>query len=722
MGTDQSRPPDGGAADRLEAQRKAFGALLARITADRDALITAVQETKQQLNVLAARVEGGPVSSPAALAAAFPGGGPLEEVKGWIAELRQEQRDAVARTLATAEHATLRADEALRRLEELAAEQPACAAPAVSQPLDDDRTDAMRAWAEQFERVQREAVAQAVARAHEEDRRIEELAATLQRHSELLAAAEERLDEAGARQLRRLDALYQLVEQANVEQRRATTEASAAAQRALERADDAVLHLEELIAAQAARAAQAAERTGRADAERETLAAAAQAQGEQLTALAARVEEGEAASAARLDALRRLVEEAGTTHGQAAAVAQQALERADAAAGRVEELIAAQAAAAAQATGVEAEREARAAAAQAQGEQLTALAARVDEGQAAYAAQLEALRQLVEQVQRDQRQAAAQLSATGEHALFRAEEACRRIEELTVAPPPRSQGEELVALRSATDRLTADLRIERIEPVAPVAASAAPADDTVAELAQRVGGLEAQLNALRQATKDAPPALPVAAAPAPDEAAGRTHHGGAGRRVQDAVTAAQRWLLELPRLFQPRPSHRGVRRSLWRTDVREVWRAFLGGRRPRPRARDATQPSPYAASPRPAIAAAGLVVATLGVALAIGWQTSHLQPDRAAESAAPSSAPPIAPAHVASAKLAAAPPASHSVEGLAPLAASTNAGTQTETHPATGQPVQVAAAQGFGQPLTFSTRLSVETSFAGVPAIDVVRR
>jgi chromosome segregation ATPase len=46
--------------DRSEAQRKALSALLARFTADRDALLAAVQDCQQQLATLTARVEGGP--------------------------------------------------------------------------------------------------------------------------------------------------------------------------------------------------------------------------------------------------------------------------------------------------------------------------------------------------------------------------------------------------------------------------------------------------------------------------------------------------------------------------------------------------------------------------------------------------------------------------------------------------------------------------------------
>jgi hypothetical protein len=111
--------------DRHELQRQALAQMLARFTADRDALITAVQACQERLTKVMARLDGGEVpagpdagsgEATAAPAAAF-----VDELRNSIMQLRLDQDMAIAHACAAAEQATERADEALRRAKEMEA-------------------------------------------------------------------------------------------------------------------------------------------------------------------------------------------------------------------------------------------------------------------------------------------------------------------------------------------------------------------------------------------------------------------------------------------------------------------------------------------------------------------------------------------------------------------------------------------------------------------------
>jgi tetratricopeptide (TPR) repeat protein len=120
MAGDTLRAPDGADPDRLDALRQSLSGLLARFTADRDALITTVQECEQRLEEVAARVEANHTEGRhmADGAGAVP---QLDDLKQAVERLRLETRNAEARTQATAEQAMARADEALQSIEALAA-------------------------------------------------------------------------------------------------------------------------------------------------------------------------------------------------------------------------------------------------------------------------------------------------------------------------------------------------------------------------------------------------------------------------------------------------------------------------------------------------------------------------------------------------------------------------------------------------------------------------
>ena len=111
--------------DRHELQRQALAQMLARFTADRDALIAAVQACQERLTKVMARLDGGEApggpdagsgEATTAPAAAF-----VDELRNSIMQLRLDQDLAVAHACAAAEQATERADEALRRAKEMEA-------------------------------------------------------------------------------------------------------------------------------------------------------------------------------------------------------------------------------------------------------------------------------------------------------------------------------------------------------------------------------------------------------------------------------------------------------------------------------------------------------------------------------------------------------------------------------------------------------------------------
>jgi chromosome segregation ATPase len=78
--------PDRKDTDRFDGQRKALSSLLARFTADRDSLITSIQECQQQLATIASHVDGGNSGGAEGLA----------EVKRLIEQMRQGQERAEA--------------------------------------------------------------------------------------------------------------------------------------------------------------------------------------------------------------------------------------------------------------------------------------------------------------------------------------------------------------------------------------------------------------------------------------------------------------------------------------------------------------------------------------------------------------------------------------------------------------------------------------------------
>ena len=108
MSAAQEPSPAGAEPDRFEAQRQAFSRLMARFTADRDAMIAAVQQCNERIDSLAARLSGGEA--------------PIPPADGGEAALGQrlEQQSLLAEARSVSDRALQRADEALRRWRELA--------------------------------------------------------------------------------------------------------------------------------------------------------------------------------------------------------------------------------------------------------------------------------------------------------------------------------------------------------------------------------------------------------------------------------------------------------------------------------------------------------------------------------------------------------------------------------------------------------------------------
>ena len=100
-----NHPPD--------AQRDSLSTLLARYTADRDALIAAVHACETRIAGVAARFDAGPAIR----------AGEIDELRRLIAEVQSAQREAATQTRALGEQALSRADAALHRVEELTSAQ-----------------------------------------------------------------------------------------------------------------------------------------------------------------------------------------------------------------------------------------------------------------------------------------------------------------------------------------------------------------------------------------------------------------------------------------------------------------------------------------------------------------------------------------------------------------------------------------------------------------------
>jgi len=109
--------------DRFEAQRQAFSRLMARFTADRDAMIAAVQQCNERIDSIALRLAGGEVpagadgdlSAGAASAAAG-----MAEVRALTERFLAQQQHALAEVRTASDRALQRADEAQKRMREMA--------------------------------------------------------------------------------------------------------------------------------------------------------------------------------------------------------------------------------------------------------------------------------------------------------------------------------------------------------------------------------------------------------------------------------------------------------------------------------------------------------------------------------------------------------------------------------------------------------------------------
>lgn len=113
--TTQDSPPQAGEIDRFEAQRQAFSRLMARFTADRDAMIAAVQQCNERIDALVARVGSG--DRPASASAE---GGIAPDVSAITERALAQQEASLSEARAASDRALQRADEALRRWRETA--------------------------------------------------------------------------------------------------------------------------------------------------------------------------------------------------------------------------------------------------------------------------------------------------------------------------------------------------------------------------------------------------------------------------------------------------------------------------------------------------------------------------------------------------------------------------------------------------------------------------
>ncbi|MGD0947614.1 MAG: hypothetical protein ABSA52_09295 [Candidatus Binatia bacterium] len=275
-GDDIPRTLDAAEGSRFGVPRDVLSALMARFTADRDVLITAVHECQQQLAALSAWRDAGPAS-------ALP---QQDELRTVIEQLQLAQRHTEATVRAAGEQAMARVEEALRKVEKQAAAQRARderATDLVAQAAS-ERT-ALSAVVQECEQrlsavadTAHTSGAEAVARADDALRRIEELGGTLracdERTAELLrqgsadraalsSAVQEceqrvtalaaRLDADAASGAAQRDEWQRVIEEVRAAQGQAEVEARATADRAIARAEEAMRSIEELTAAQRAR-------------------------------------------------------------------------------------------------------------------------------------------------------------------------------------------------------------------------------------------------------------------------------------------------------------------------------------------------------------------------------------------------------------------------------------------------------------------------------------
>jgi chromosome segregation ATPase len=120
MAGDTLRAPDGADSDRLDTLRQSLSGFLARFTADRDALITTVQECEQRLEEVAARVEANHTGGQHTTG----GAGPmpqLDDLKQALERLESNHREAETRTQMIVE----RVNDAVAKIDALTAMQAA---------------------------------------------------------------------------------------------------------------------------------------------------------------------------------------------------------------------------------------------------------------------------------------------------------------------------------------------------------------------------------------------------------------------------------------------------------------------------------------------------------------------------------------------------------------------------------------------------------------------
>lgn len=473
MPPDTSQAPDAVDPDRFEALRQALGGLLARFTADRDALITTVQECEQRLEDIAARVEARQASSPLPAEAPHTNAPApeLDELRRALEQVRLEQRQAEARMQTTAQQAMARADDALRRIETLATVSPS--------------TNGHSA----------ELLARLTA-----DR--DALRATVRGLEERLTAIVGRLDQEAAPEP---GVPKQLAEQVESSRREILSEARALTERATSRADVALQRVEEMAAALGDREAQTASLAADFGAQRDALGSAVASCQQALAVITARL--NAAPAAAQVAELKQMIAQFQSEHREITAQARQTAElavtHADEALSRLaalaETLPARDAHVHDTLAALEQKRDALAAAVHACEQQLAATAARLDTS--ASRAHLDDLKAAFDRLQHEQQQTAMQVQADVERASARIEGALRRVDELAAARDETTG--TLDVLHATVGRLAAD--VERLvtvssEPPAPTATITA---DAVSGLAQRIDHMDAELEEFRQAVAQA---------------------------------------------------------------------------------------------------------------------------------------------------------------------------------------------------------------------------
>lgn len=299
------RIADATESNRFKAQGNSLGTLLARFTADRDALITAVRECEDQLAAIAARLDANPTGAPQG----------LDELRQLIEQLQLAQRQVEADARAHSEQALARAEDAARHIEELLAVQRAR----------DERTSDLLAGLTADRDTFRTAVQQCEQR---------------------LTALAGRVDADPAGEPPSLHALQQRIEQLQAAQQQAEVQTRATSGQALSRAEEALRNVEELAGTQRRRADEGAELLARATAKQDALKAGLDVCQLQLAAIAARLDRMPAADPAQIDELRRLIERSEMAQREAdahiRATSERAMARAEEASRGIEELRAGQ--------------------------------------------------------------------------------------------------------------------------------------------------------------------------------------------------------------------------------------------------------------------------------------------------------------------------------------------------------------------------------------------